>query len=182
MFRISRQDFLAAAIALLAVLVLEILQGILLAAVASIVLLLIRVSSPNVAFLGRIPGTSTYSDLARHPENEPLHGVIAFRPEASLIYVNADVVLEAVMNRLREAGSGIRLVVCDLSAAPYLDLAGSRMLHDLDAELASRGITLRIVGANGLARDLLRADGVGDKAGALDHTMTLDAVLGANLA
>ena len=182
MFRISRQDFLAAAIALLAVLVLGILQGILLAAVASIVLLLIRVSSPNIAFLGRIPGTSTYSDLARHPENEPLHGVIAFRPEASLIYVNADVVLETVMNRLREAGSGIRLVVCDLSAAPYLDLAGSRMLHDLDAELASRGITLRIVGANGLARDLLRADGVEDKAGALDHTMTLDAVLGANLA
>ena len=43
----------------------------------------------------------------------------------------------------------IRLVVCDLSAAPYLDLAGSRMLHDLHAELASRGIVLRIVGAHG---------------------------------
>jgi SulP family sulfate permease len=32
---------------------------------------LARVSCPHVAFLGRIPGTNGYSDLARHPENEP---------------------------------------------------------------------------------------------------------------
>ena len=96
MWRISRIDFYAAAIALVAVLLLGILHGILLAALASILLLLARASHPHVAFLGRIPGTSSYSDIARHPENEPLPNVIAFRPEASLLYVNADSVLEAV--------------------------------------------------------------------------------------
>jgi hypothetical protein len=30
------------------------------------------------------------------------------------------------------------LVVCDLSAAPYIDLAGSRMLHELHGELIGR--------------------------------------------
>jgi len=125
MWRISRLDFYAASIALGAVLLLGILQGILLAALASVVMLLIRASRPHVAFLGRVPGTKAYSDLARHPENEPLPGVIAFRPEASLLYVNADSVLERVLNRLRAAGpSDIRLVICDLSASPYLDLAG----------------------------------------------------------
>ena len=108
--------------------------------------------------------------------------MIAFRPEASLIYVNADVVLEAVLRPpSRSRFSAIHLVVCDLSAAPYLDLAGSRMLHELHAELASRGITLRIIGAHGSARDLLRADGVGDKVGALDRTMTLDGLLASNV-
>ena len=72
MWRVSRLDFLAATIALGAVLVLGILQGILLAALASILLLLARVSRPHVAFLGRVPGTNSYSDLARHPENEPV--------------------------------------------------------------------------------------------------------------
>jgi high affinity sulfate transporter 1 len=182
MWRVSRLDFLAAAIALVAVLLLGILQGILLAALASIVLLLIRASSPNVAFLGRIPGTNHYSDMARHPENEPLSGAIAFRPEASLIYVNADAVRESVLSRLRETDpSAIRLVVCDLSAAPYLDLAGARMLHELHAELSSRDITLRIVGARGVARDLLRADGVEDKVGGLHRTVTLESVLDANV-
>lgn len=61
MWRVSRLDFLAASIALGAVLLLGILQGILLAALASIVMLLIRVSRPHVAFLGRVRGTNNYS-------------------------------------------------------------------------------------------------------------------------
>ena len=178
MWRVSRLDFYAAAIALGAVLLLGILQGILVAAAASILLLLARASRPHVAFLGRIPGTSSYSDLGRHPENETLPGVIAFRPEASLIYVNADAVLQAVQDRLGAAGkSGIRMVVCDLSASPYLDLAGARMLHELHGELAARGIALRIIGAHGWARDLLRADGMDAKAGGIERTATLDGLL-----
>jgi SulP family sulfate permease len=178
MWRVSRIVFYAAAIALGAVLVLGILQGILLAALASIVMLLVRVSRPHVAFLGRVPGTTSYSDLARHPENERLSGVIAFRPEASLIYVNADAVLEAVLNRLRATGQhDIRLVVCDLSASPYVDLAGSRMLHELHGQLAARGAELRIVGAHGWGRDLLRADGLGEKVGGVDRVLTLDSLV-----
>jgi SulP family sulfate permease len=183
MWRVSRLDFYAAAIALGAVLLLGILQGILLAALASILLLLARTSRPHVAFLGRIPGTNIYSDVERHPENEPVPGVIAFRPEASLIYVNADSVMEAVLDRVHAAGSSdVRLMICDLSAAPYLDLAGSRMLHQLHEELVSRDIALRIVGAHGTARDLLRAEGIEDKVGALDRSVTLDSLILGNSA
>jgi SulP family sulfate permease len=182
MWRVSRLDFFAATIAFGAVLLLGILQGILLAALASILLLLARVSYPHVAFLGRIPGTNKYSDLARHPENEVLPGVIAFRLEASLIYVNADAVLGSVLTRLGAADSPtIKLVVCDLSAAPYVDLAGSRMLHELHRELTNRGITLRVVGAHGSVRDLLRADGIDAKVGGLDRVITLDGLLRANV-
>lgn len=178
MWRVSRLDFIAAAIALTGVLLLGILQGILLAALASIVLILLRTSRPNIAFLGRIPGTNSYSDLSRHPDNEPLHGAIAFRPEASVIYINADSVLEAVMIRLAETEPGaIQLVVCDLSASPYLDLAGSHMLHELHAELERRSIALRIVGAHAAVRDLLRADGREQDVGILDRAATLDGVL-----
>ncbi|TMJ79317.1 MAG: SulP family inorganic anion transporter [Alphaproteobacteria bacterium] len=179
MWRISRMDFYAAAIALAAVLVLGILQGILLAALASVLMLLARASTPHVAFLGRIPGTNSYSDLARHPENEPLPHALAFRPEASLLYVNADAVLQSVSNRLAaEAAHDIRLVVCDLSASPHIDLAGARMLHQLQLDLAARGIILRVVGARGRVRDLLRAEGVGEKLGRLDRRVTLDDLLG----
>lgn len=177
LWRVSRIDFYAAAIALAAVLALGILDGILAAALASILMLLARASRPHVAFLGRIPGTDSYSDVQRHPENEPLPAVIAFRPESSLLYINADAVLEAVLARLRANPSGVRLVVCDLSASPYLDLAGSRMLHELHGRLAARGIALRLIGARGRVRDLLRADGLGEKVGGLDKTVTLDALL-----
>ena len=178
MRRISKMDYLAALIALAAVLLLGILQGILLASLASVLMLLARVARPHVAFLARIPGTTSYSDIARHPENEPLHGLLAFRPEASLLYINTDAILESVLSRLDEAGvSNIRTAVCDLSVSPYIDLAGSQMLHQMHGELAQRGISLRIIGAHGQLRDLLRADGMGEKVSGLDRRMTLDDLL-----
>jgi high affinity sulfate transporter 1 len=179
MWRVSRIDFYAAAVAIVGVLLLGILQGILLAALVSILLLLARASRPHVAFLGRIPGTNSYSDLARHPENEPLANVIAFRPEAALLYVNAGAVLGAVMASLPKGRATIHTVVCDLSASPYLDLAGARMLNAIYDELAARGISFQIVGARGRVRDLLRADGLGEKVGGLERTVSLDDAISA---
>ena len=181
MWRVSRMDFYAATIAIMGVLLLGILQGILLAALISILLLLARASRPHVALLGRVPGTNSYSDLARHPENEPLGSVIACRPEASLLYVNAGSVLETVMASVLKNRSKIRAVVCDLSASPYLDLAGARILHALHDELAAQGIALQIVGARGRVRDLLRADGLAEKVGGLERAVSLDDAISAAL-
>ncbi|HVQ81570.1 MAG TPA: SulP family inorganic anion transporter [Pseudolabrys sp.] len=179
MWRVSRMDFYAATIAIIGVLLLGILQGILLAALISILLLLARASRPHVALLGRVPGTNSYSDLARHPENEPLGSVIACRPEASLLYVNAGYVLETVMASVLKNRSKIRAVVCDLSASPYLDLAGARILHALHDELAAQGIALQIVGGRGRVRDLLRADGLAEKVGGLERAVSLDDAISA---
>jgi len=178
MWRVSRMDFYGVIAAFGAVLLLGILQGILLAALLSLLMLVARASFPHVAFLGRVPGTNSYSDLDRHPDNELLIGALAFRPEASLLYINADAVLQSVLERLRKSNpSTLRLVVCDLSASPYVDLAGSRMLHRLHEELATYGIPFRIVGARGRVRDLLRADGVGEKVGGLDRVLSLEDLL-----
>jgi high affinity sulfate transporter 1 len=177
MWQVSRIDFWAAAIALIAVLLLGILQGVLLAAIASIFLLLARASRPNVAFLGRLPGTGRYSDSSRHESVEPLVGIIAFRPEASLLYINAEAILEAVLDALQKSYD-VKLVVCDLSASPYIDLAGAGMLHDLYDELASRHIGLCIVGAHAQLRDLLRAEGLAEKTDSGQWLQSLDKVLG----
>jgi SulP family sulfate permease len=178
LWRISRIDFAAAAVALTGVLLLGILQGILLAALVSVLIMLVRASRPHVAILGRIPGTAHYSDAGRHPENEPIPGVIAVRPEGSLLYVNVENVLERVLAPLAAAPAGsVRLVVCDLSAAPHLDLAATTMLRKLHATLTVQGIRLALVGVHGRARDLLRRDGLADLIGGVERTATLDAVI-----
>jgi MFS superfamily sulfate permease-like transporter len=177
MWGISRIDFYAAAIALVSVLLLGILQGILLAALASIFLLLLRASQPNVAFLGRLPGAGRYADSARNPDVEPLVGIIAFRPEASLLYINAETVLETVLAKVH-ASPNVKLVVCGLSSSPFIDLAGAKMLHDLHGELASRGIAFQIVGARGQVRDVLQADGLAEKTESVNWTRRMDSLLG----
>ena len=80
----SRIDFAAAGVALAGVLLMGVLDGVIIAVLASAAMLLMRVTRPHVAFLGRVPGTDRFSDVARHPENEATPGVLAFRVEGSL--------------------------------------------------------------------------------------------------
>ena len=178
MRRASQIDFLSALAACIGVLLLGILQGILAAALISILLLLVRSSTPHVAFLGRISGTDQYSDLQRHPENEPLVGALACRPEASLLYLNTDYVLASILAQIEMAGpQAIKHVICDLSASPSMDLAGVRMLAELCDTLRGRGIALTVTNAHGRVRDLLRAEELDGKIQGIARGTSLEAEL-----
>jgi high affinity sulfate transporter 1 len=168
----SRIDFCAAGVALGGVLVMGILDGVLVAVLASVVMVLGRVARPHVAFLGRIPGTDRFSDLARHPENEAIPGVLAFRVEASLVYFNVDHVLETVLQRARRE-TGLQRVVYDLSNTPYVDVAGARMLRRLHDELAGNKIELRVVGAHSAIRDRLRFEKLQEWVGPINRHVSL---------
>ena len=167
--RASPLEFQVAMVAFAGVLLLGILKGVLLAAVASILLLLRRAANPHVAFLGRIPGTRRFSDLGRHSDNERIAGVLAFRVESSILYFNAQNVFTAVLERLRAEGSGVRLVICDLSTSPTVDLAGARMLRGLGQQLAKDGVSLRITDARSATRDLLRLEDLESTVGRIDR-------------
>lgn len=178
LWRVSRIDFAAAAIALAGVLLLGILQGILLAALASVLMMLARAGRPHIAFLGRLPGTTMFGDMLRYPESTAIPGVLVFRPEGSLIYVNAERVQEVVSSRMKTQAIGaIDLVVCDLSASPHMDLAGVQMLRKLHATLAKDGIRFAAVGPHGQVRDLLRRDGFLDTIGGIERDATLETIL-----
>jgi high affinity sulfate transporter 1 len=168
----SRIDFGAAGVALVGVLAMGILDGVIIAVLASLAMVLGRVARPHVAFLGRIPGTDRFSDAARHPENEAVPGVLAFRVEASLVYFNVDHVLEAVLQRVRGEPE-LRRVVYDLSNTPYVDVAGVRMLRRLHDELADRKVELRVVGAHSEVRDRLRFEKLQDWLGPINRHVSL---------
>jgi anti-anti-sigma factor len=129
-----------------------------------------RVAWPELS--GRIPGTDRFSDVARHPENEAIPGVLAFRVEASLVYFNVDHVLEAVLQRARSE-AGLHRVVYDLSNTPYVDVAGARMLRRLCDELADKGIELRVVGAHSEVRDRLRFEKLEGWVGPINRHVSL---------
>ena len=173
--RLDRLEFWVAMVALVAVLLLGILKGILLASIVSLLMLIRRAAEPHVAFLGRIPGTPRFSDLARHPDNERVEGVVLFRVEASLLYFNVENVLRTVLERVRS--EPVRLVVCDLSTSPYVDVAGARMLESMSNALARRGAVLRVVNPRGNTRDLLRAQDLEAKLGRIDRFSSITDVL-----
>ena len=173
LWKVSRSEFAVSMAALAAVLVLGILKGVMLAVVVSLLFLLRRASHPHVAFLGRIPGTRNYSDLARNPDNEPVPGALVVRTEAALVYFNVEHVREAIREGVRRAPRPLGLVVLDLSSSPTVDVAGARMLASLQEELQAAGIAVRLVGARATARDILRAEQLEERVGHIDRRMTV---------
>jgi SulP family sulfate permease len=174
--QVSRLEFRIAMVALVGVLLLGILKGVLLAAVASLLMLITAAARPHVAFLGRISGTRRFTDLERHPENEAIPGVLIFRVESSLLYFNTEHVWQIVWPQVLQS-SALRLVVCDLSNSPYVDVAGARLLARLRRELAARDVPLRLVEAHGRVRDLLRAEGLEEETGQLNRPLSVDDVI-----
>ena len=164
-WRVSRYEFVVSMVAFAAVLMLGILNGVIVAVLVSLRLLIRRAAYPHVAFLGNIPGTRGYSDMERNPDNEPVPGALVFRVEASLLYFNVDHVRDAVWEKIRAATEPLKLVVCDLSISPIVDLAGARMLANLHKELQAAGIRLRLVAAHATVRDILRAEGLEERVG-----------------
>lgn len=157
LWRVSRTEFWISLVSFAGVLTLGILKGIVLAAIASILLLLRRAATPNVARLGRLPEGDRLADVVRHPDASDLPELLLFRLEASLLYFNTDHVRQRILRSVARTPE-TRLVVCDLSSSPHVDLAGVRMLAKLAAELGAHGCALAVAGANHEARTLLDAD------------------------
>jgi len=170
---LSKLEFGIAMAAFAGVLLLGILKGVLLAAIVSMLLLIHRAAHPHVARLGRVPGTRRYSDLERHPDNESTPGVLIVRVESGLLYFNVAHVREQVRRHTASAGGDLRLVVWDLSTSPYVDIAGARLLGEVQRELAARNAALRIVEARSSVRDLIRKE-VGMSVGEVSRRISVD--------
>ena len=170
---LSRMEFSIALAAFAGVLLLGILNGVLLAAIVSMLLLIHRAARPHVAQLGRIPATQRYSDLALHPENETVPGVLIVRVESSLLYFNVSHVREEVHRLLAAGGRQLRLLIWDLSTSPYVDIAGVRLLGETQRELAAQGVAMRIVEALAPVRELIRKE-IGMSVGEVSRRISID--------
>jgi MFS superfamily sulfate permease-like transporter len=177
LWSVHRSEFFIAATALAGVLWAGLLQGVLIGAIISLVLLVRRASMPHVAILGKIPGTDRYSDQSRHEKNEPIPDMLVFRVESGILYFNAEHISDAVLAGVHASDQPIHHVLCDLSNSPLVDMAGARMLINLADELARHGITLHVVEARSTVRDMLRKEGGEKTFGAINRFTTLHSTI-----
>ena len=172
-WRVSRFEFVVSMVAFSAVLLLGILKGVIVAVLVSLLLLIRRAANPHVAFLGQIPGTRMYSDIERNPGNLAVPSALLFRVEAALLYFNTTYVRDVIWKRIRAVPGPLKLVVCDLSISPMVDLAGAAMLTKLHEDLKSAGIRLQLVSAHATVRDILRAEGLEERVGYFGRRITV---------
>jgi high affinity sulfate transporter 1 len=158
--KVNHTDFIIASLTMLSVIIFGILQGVIIAALASLIILIRIVSSPHVAFLGRIPGTNRYTDIKRHPDNETLPHVLLFRVESPLLYFNIANVYNTVWAKIVNKGPKLRVVIFDMSTSAYVDSSGARLIKRLYFDLTERGISLKVADAHSEVRDILRFEDI----------------------
>ncbi|MHC1696547.1 MAG: STAS domain-containing protein [Geobacteraceae bacterium] len=159
--------------AVLGVLLFGILEGILLAALFSIILMIKQTAQPRITALGRFPGSDRFGETSRYPNVERISGVLAVRVEAAFLYFNVQNIKEEILRMINLQIPSVSLVVIDLSTSPYVDLAGARMLNDLHDILAESGVSLKLAEMHGGVRDLLRAEGLIQRLGGSERRMSI---------
>jgi high affinity sulfate transporter 1 len=134
----SRQDFRIAMLAMAGVLLLGLLDGLLLAAVGSLVLLIARASRPPVVVLGR-NSVGQYVNRARYPDAVEAPGVLVVRSAGGWFYFNADYIRRSILDLAASAPAGLKLLVIDLSIVPAIDTSAATTLGALVRALRERG-------------------------------------------
>jgi len=158
LWRVRRTEFLIAAIALLGVVLIGVLEGVLVATGLSLIDFLRRASTPHDAVLGRVPGRDGYHDVARNPTALTDEGVMVYRFDAPLFYANAERFRSRVRRLARRRGAS--WVVIDAASMPDIDASAARMLSELEQELHEQSVTLVFADPVGAVRDLFERAGL----------------------
>jgi MFS superfamily sulfate permease-like transporter len=140
------------------------LQALSIAVIASLAVLVWRVSEPRMTFLGRAKGGLESVDLRSSPEAE-VPGLLIVRPEEMLFFANAASVRDGILAAV-ETEPHPSVVLLDLGLTPEVDVPVVEAIDDLHARLAADGIELWLSRLRPATSDLLARAGTLERIGA----------------
>ena len=158
LFHIGRDQWIAVAAAA-GVLALGVLDGMLAAIALSIAHLLYDLAHPSISELGQVGDSHDFVDIARHTEAHPLPGMAIFRPNAPLIFANAEASLRAIGAAARASTAPV--IVVSLEESTDLDSTAIDALGEFAQSLATGGQKVILARAHDRVRDVLAVAGLG---------------------
>jgi MFS superfamily sulfate permease-like transporter len=136
LWHIRRREFVIAMAAFLGV-----LPGVMIGVVMALVLLVEHISRPPSSVLGRAPD-GTWHDPEVVVAAKPVEGLVVWRQEAPIVFLNARVTAD----RLRGlATEGVEVIVADASTVSAIDSTGFEALVAAWGDLRSVGVELWVV-------------------------------------
>ncbi|HWA43066.1 MAG TPA: SulP family inorganic anion transporter [Hypericibacter adhaerens] len=158
-WRISPLEFSFAAIAILGVVAFGVLQGVVVAIVATLIWLVGAAARPRDALLGRIAGRDGFYKLHRHPEAEAVRGMVLYLLEGPVIFFNSDHLQARIRWLIARAPVETQYFVLDGSAMNFVDGTGAIALGEIAGELAHRGVKFAVADLHWKPYELLERAG-----------------------
>ncbi len=169
--RSHRSELVVCGSAFVGVAIVGVLQGVAIAIAISVAATVLREAHPHGAVVGRRAESGELVPVDEAEHVEPIDGTVIYRFDAPLFFGNVDALcsrLWAAVEAAQAAGQDVRYVVISAAAITDIDYTACRELEELDAAMASHGITLVLAGLNHEVISLLQVDGLlqrfGDRA------------------
>ncbi len=160
-----KREFLLAISATAAVLLFDILWGVLFAVALSLFEVLTRVARPHAAILGEAPGIAGWHDISDYEHTVQIPGLLVFRYDSPLFFANAMDFLRKCETAVDQADPAPNWLLLNMEANTEVDITGLDALEQLRSHCARAGVTLALVRVkHEIELDLIR-HGVGQKIG-----------------
>ncbi|KAG8364128.1 hypothetical protein BUALT_Bualt19G0094600 [Buddleja alternifolia] len=149
-FKIDKFDFVACIGAFFGVVFVSVEIGLLIAVALSIAKILLQVTRPPTAVLGKIPRTTVYRSIQQYPEATKVPGVLIVRVDSAIYFSNSNYIKERVLRLLDDEEEGlkennqprIQYLIVEMSAVTDIDTSGIHALEDLYKSLRKRDVQL----------------------------------------
>lgn len=142
--RFRRSELLIALATTVAVVLVGVLPGVLVAVGLSIVDLLRRVARPHDAVEGFVPDLAGMHDVADYPQASVVPGLLVYRYDSPLFFANAEDFLARARAAVAAAPTPVAWFVLNTEAIVEVDITAADALESLRAELAGAGIVLAL--------------------------------------
>ena len=140
LFQFDKAEFAIAVVAAFGVIVFGALYGVLLAVSLSIIELIRRVARPHDGILGYVPGIAGMHDVDDYPDATLVPGLLVYRYDAPLCFVNADDFKRRALASIDQFDSPVEWFLLNAEANVVVDITAVDALDELHEELERRGV------------------------------------------
>ncbi|MBA0691884.1 hypothetical protein Goari_009485, partial [Gossypium aridum] len=101
-WKIDKFDFLACMGAFLGTVFSSVEIGLLIAVIISFAKILLQVTRPRTAILGKLPGTTVYRNIQQYPEATKVPGILIVRVDSAIYFSNSSYIRERILRWLMD--------------------------------------------------------------------------------
>ncbi|KAI7741020.1 LOW QUALITY PROTEIN: hypothetical protein M8C21_006013 [Ambrosia artemisiifolia] len=184
LWKIDKFDFVACMGAFFGVVFVSVEIGLLIAVGISFAKILLQVTRPRTAVLGKIPKTTVYRNIEQYPGATRVPGVLIIRVDSAIYFSNSNYIKERILRWLTDEEETfkdhprVECLIVDMSPVTDIDTSGIHALEELHSSLHKRDVQLILTNPGQTVLDKLHASHVADLIGEDKIFLTVnDAVL-----
>ncbi|XWS23855.1 hypothetical protein CRYUN_Cryun28dG0051000 [Craigia yunnanensis] len=164
-WKIDKFDFVACLGAFLRVVFSSIEIGVLIAVSISFAKILLQVTRPRTAILGKLPRTTVYRNILQYPEASKVPGVLIVRVDSAIYFSNSNYVKERMLRWLMDEEEQVKaacqptiqFLIVEMSPVTDIDTSGIHALEELYRSLQKKDVQLILANPGPVVIDKLHA-------------------------